>query len=60
MEKINGYWIFRIIIKILIPVTFWVVATFPGTYWIAGVMTILTLAYYVLQGVNIGEEKYIK
>jgi hypothetical protein len=60
MKKINGYWVFRLVIKILIPVSYFAIASFPGTYWMAGVMLILTLAFYVLQWEKLGENKYIK
>ena len=55
MEK--GLWVFRVVVKTLIPASFWVVATWPNQYWLAGVMTILTLAYYVLQFEGMGNEK---
>jgi hypothetical protein len=61
MEKrIDGLWVFRIVVKALIPLMFFVIASFPGSYWMAGVMLILTLAFYVLQWEKLGENKYIK
>jgi hypothetical protein len=50
-----AYW-FRLVTKILIPVSFFIVAAF-GSIWLAGVMTIVTLFYYVLLWQKVGETK---
>ena len=52
-----GWW-FRLITTILIPVSFFVIASAEGAaYWLAGVMTIIVLFYYVLIWQKIGDEK---
>ena len=51
-----AYW-FRIVAKILIPVSFFAIASWPGSYWLAGVMLIVTVFYYVLVWQKIGEKK---
>ena len=59
MKKLNGYWLFRVVMKWLILVSFFIIASAEGrAYWLAGVMVILTLAYYILQWEQIGEKKY--
>lgn len=50
------YW-FRLIVKILVPVAFFVIAAIPGSYWLAGVMTILVLFVYLLEGMKKDEKK---
>lgn len=54
----NFAYFFRLATKILIPVSFFVIATWPGSYWLAGVMTILTLFYYLLVWQKIGVSKF--
>jgi len=49
-----AYW-FRLIIKILIPVAFFAIASWPGSYWLAGVMTIGVLFSYLLEWQKIGD-----
>jgi len=49
-----AYW-FRLIVKILIPVSFFVIAAWPGSYWLAGVMLIVTLFYYLLIYNHLGD-----
>lgn len=59
MKKLSELWIFRLVVKILIPVSFFIIAAAEGkAFQLAGVMTILTIAYYVLQYEKIGENKY--
>jgi hypothetical protein len=43
-----AHW-FRLIVKILIPVTFFVMAVIPKSYWLGGVMTIAVLFAYLLE-----------
>ena len=50
-----GYW-FRLMVKILIPVAFFVIAAIPGSYWLAGIMTILVLFAYLLEWKKIGDK----
>ena len=56
------YW-FRVIVKILIPVMFFVIANITNVVnqdvanAIAGVMTMAVLFYYILVWQKIGEEK---
>lgn len=59
MKKLSEPWIFRIVVKALIPVSFFIIANAEGkAIWLAGVMTLFTLAYYILQYEKIGEKKY--
>lgn len=45
--------------KWLILVSFFIIASSEGkAYWLAGIMVILTLFYYILQWQKIGEKKY--
>lgn len=37
------------VMKWAIPFAFFTVATFPGTYWIGGIFTILVLFNYALE-----------
>lgn len=50
-------WWYRLVVKILIPVSFFVIASWPKSYWLAGVMTVLTVLLYVLQADKVGEKK---
>jgi hypothetical protein len=50
-----GYW-FRLLVKILIPVAFFVIAAMPGSYWLAGVMTIAVMFAYLLEWNKIGDK----
>lgn len=52
-----GWW-FRLIVKILIPVMFFLIAISEGkAYGLAGAMTIVVLFYYILIWQKIGENK---
>lgn len=55
MKNNVGYWM-RLIIKVLIPVSFFFVVLFDAL-WFAGVMSIVTLWYYILVWKKIGEVK---
>jgi len=62
-NRINGYWVFRLIIKILIPLMFFVIANVSDAEVanaLAGVTLIFTLALYVLQSQHVGDDKYVK
>lgn len=50
-----AYW-FRLVVKIFIPISFFIVAAFGGI-WLAGIMAIVTLCYYVLLWQKVGETK---
>ena len=61
MKKLNGYWLFRVIVKILIPVMFFVIANVEWTdlaNGLAGIMVILVLFYYVAILNTVGDEKW--
>lgn len=52
-----GWW-FRLITKILIPVSFFVIASAEGkAYWLAGFMAVIVLFYYLLVWQKVGETK---
>ena len=53
-----AYW-FRLIVKILIPVAFFAIASWPGSYWLAGIMIIAVLFSYVLEWQKIGDKKVL-
>jgi Ca2+/H+ antiporter len=60
MKKLSGLWVFRVIIKWLIPISFFVIASAEGkAYWLGGVMTLLVLALYFLKWQKIGDDKYL-
>jgi len=60
MKKLSGLWVFRVIIKWLIPISFVIIASTEGkSYGLAGVMVILTLALYVMKWQKIGDDKYL-
>lgn len=62
MKKLNGYWVARLVVKILIPVMFFIIAVSEQVIIcnvLAGMMVILTLAYYALIWQKIGNDKYI-
>ena len=61
MKKLNGYWIARLVVKWLIPVMFFLIAVSEQVIicnTFAGLMTVLTIAYYLLIWEKIGENKY--
>ena len=63
MKKLNGYWIARKVVKWLIPVMFFLIAVSEQVIicnGLAGLMAVLTLAYYLLIWQEIGNDKYIK
>jgi hypothetical protein len=49
-----AYW-FRLIVKILVPVTFFAIASWPGNYWLSGIMIIAVLFSYLLEWKKIGD-----
>jgi hypothetical protein len=55
MNENFAYW-FRVVVKWITPVSFFIIASWPGSYWLAGVMLIVTLFYYTLQWKNIGDK----
>ncbi len=62
MKKLNGYWIARLAVKILIPVMFFLIAVSENIYMaktLASISVILVLAYYILLWDKIGENKYL-
>ena len=63
MKNLNGYWIARKVVKWLIPVMFFLIAVSEQVIicnTLAGLMTVLTLAYYLLIWEEVGNDKYIK
>ena len=48
---------FRAGVKVLIPVSFFVIASFPKSYWLAGILTVLVIGLYVLEGAGFYEKK---
>jgi hypothetical protein len=44
---------YRKIVKIAIPVVFFACATWPKSYWLAGVMTILVLFLYATEKIKL-------
>jgi hypothetical protein len=59
MKRLDGLWVFRMIVRTLIPISLFVVASFPKSYALAGVMAILVIALYVLDYEKLGQNKYI-
>lgn len=39
----------KIAVKILTPVSFFVIASMPGSYWLAGCMFVLTVTLYAVE-----------
>jgi hypothetical protein len=61
MKKLNGYWVARLVVKWLIPVMFFLIAISEQVIIcnaLAGIMTILTIAYYLLIWQEIGNNKW--
>jgi hypothetical protein len=58
METNKFFYWFRVAVKALIPLSFFIIAIAEGkAFWIAGVMTIVTLFYYLILFNGIGAKK---
>ena len=57
MNEKFAYW-FRFGVKWFTPASFFIIASWPNSYWLAGVMLIFTVFSYILQWQKIGDKGY--
>jgi len=56
MNEKFAFW-FRRVTKWLVPAVFASIAMWPVVYWLGGLMTIVVIFAYVLEGLKIGNPK---
>lgn len=58
METNKFFYWFRVAVKALIPLSFFIIPITEGkAFWVAGLMTVFTLFYYLLVSAGIGAKR---